>query len=167
MKKQIISEEFHRMVKLAGIQEMEIFKPSKYPSELFNLDISYENEEKLIAALAKQVDGYDIYENNHGLWENVLLYTYDDWIDMYEPDEEDLADVSITPEEWNTLHNKMSNNFNFNYFVRNFSVGDGEQTRHEDDINKDIEYFRDTYDVDYDTARLMKKIVDDYLAPSM
>jgi hypothetical protein len=158
MKKQNTPEEFHRMVKLAGINEIRVSRPN----DILDLGKSHENEQKLIDELAKQVDGYDIYKDNHGLWEDILFYTYDEWLDT-ESDFPKL-NVSITPEEWNTLHNEMSNNYAFNYFVRNFSVGDDEQTQHGNDIDKDTQYFKNIYGVDYNTARLMKKLIDDYLA---
>jgi hypothetical protein len=48
----------------------------------------------------------------------------------------------------------------FDYFVRNWTVLDGEQSRHEDEANKDINYWMNEYSVNEEIANLMKQLVD-------
>jgi hypothetical protein len=69
----------------------------------------------------------------------------------------------ISKEEFNNLHNELNDNYNFNYFVRNWTVLDDEESRHEEDMNKDLEYFKTLYDVDDKTADIMKKLIDTFL----
>jgi hypothetical protein len=144
MKKQFINE-VKRMQQLAGIPLNE----SEINWALLN---SYVNE------LSKQVVRPDLFKNNFIVWEDALFYNYDEAIDkgFIEGNE-------ISKEEFNELHNMLNNNFNFNYFVRNWTVLDDEESRHEDDKDKNIEHFKTTYNVDDKTADIMKKIVDTFI----
>jgi hypothetical protein len=87
-----------------------------------------------------------------------LFYEYDEAVNkgFIKADE-------ISKEEFNNLHNKLNDNYDFNYFVRNWNVLDDEETRHEEDMNKDLEYFKTSYNVDDETADIMKKVVDKFL----
>jgi hypothetical protein len=131
-----------------------------------NIKDNYSNQEKLIDFLSKYVTKPNIYQTNHGHWENMLFDTYNDWVNTYQPNEKDIESAP-NQEEWDSIHNEMQDNYDYNYFVRNFSVGDEEDTRHEDDIHQDIQYFMNKYDVSNDIAMIMKKLVDEYLAPSL
>jgi hypothetical protein len=135
---------------------------------LIDLDIedNYSNQDKLIDFLSKYVTKPDIYQTNHGYWEDMLFDTYDKWVNTYQPDKERIESAP-DQKEWDSIHNEMQDNYNYNYFVRNFSVGDEEDTRHEGDIHQDIQYFINKYDVSNDIAMIMKKLVDEYLAPSL
>jgi hypothetical protein len=75
-------------------------------------------------------------------------------------------DISLTKQEYEAVHNALEND-GYAYFVRNFTTGDGEDERHEDDIDQSLEYFQDTYDVDVEQAMAMKFLVDDVLKPKL
>ena len=95
-----------------------------------------------------------------------MFNTYDEWINNWKPDEEEIESAP-DQEEWDSIHNEMQDKYNYNYFVRNFTIGDEEDTRHEDDIHKGIQHFMDIYNVPNHIAIVMKKLVDEYLAPSL
>jgi hypothetical protein len=136
---------------------------------LINLDIggdNYSNQNKLIDFLGQYVTRPDIYKNENGIWEGILFNTYDEWINNWKPDEEEIESAP-DQEEWDSIHNEMQDKYNYNYFVRNFTIGDEEDTRHEDDIHKGIQHFMDIYNVPNHIAIVMKKLVDEYLAPSL
>lgn len=157
--KQLIREEIFNEIKVNQPMDPKT-------RDLLRLDIknNYRNQEKLIDFLGKYVTRSDIYESNFNHWENMLLYDYNFWINAYEPDQEEIESAP-NQEEWNHIHDEIENKYEYNYFVRNFSVGDEEDTRHEDDINQNIEYFIDKYNVPEFIAKIMKKLVDEYLAP--
>jgi len=114
---------------------------------------------ELLEKILHQVTNYDLFKVNFNLWETTLLNDkYDEVVNKGF-----IKNNEITKEEFNELHNELNNNFNFNYFIRNWTVLDDEETRHEDDINKDIEYFKIKYNVDDNTANTMKIIIDKFL----
>lgn len=138
MSKQIISEEFKRMQKLAG---------------LINEETDWNLLRKYVDELSNYVTRPDLYKNDFPTWEKALFN------DDYNDEENE---IEIPEDEYNNLRDELNNNFNFNYFVRNWTVLDDEQSRHEDEINKDIEYFKTEYNVDDKIANIMKKIVDNF-----
>ena len=148
-----MSKEFLRMQMLAGI-----ITESEYKAKL-NETTDWESLNKSVKELSKQVIRPDLYENNFNIWEMALFYDYDEAVnnDFIEADE-------ISKEEFNDLHNKLDDNYNFNYFVRNWTVLDDEESRHEEDMNKDLEHFKNTYNVDDKTAKTMKNLVDTFLS---
>ena len=165
-----MNKEFLHMQKLAGlITESELKqKLNENESEvgdLMDLDIinNYSNQEKLVDYLGQYVTRPDIYKTNPEYWENMLFNTYDEWMDSYGSDEE----IESDQEEWDNIHNEMQDNYEYNYFVRNFAVGDDEDSRHEDDINQDIKYFINKYNIPNHVAMIMKKLVDEYLANAL
>jgi len=116
--------------------------------------------EKYVNILSKQVIQPNMFKNNFRIWEPALFYDYDEAVKnkMIETNK-------ISKEEFNKLHNELNSesNYPFNYFVRNWTVMDDEETRHEEDKNQDLNYFKTTYNVDDKTASIMKKIVDTFL----
>ena len=141
-----------RMQMLAGI-----ITESQYKAKL-NEGTDWELLRKYVEELSKNVVRPDLYKSNFNVWEMALFYDYDEAVNnnFIEADE-------ISKEEFNNLHNELDDNYNFNYFVRNWTVLDDEETRHEEDMNKDLEYFKTLYDVDDKTADIMKKLVDTFL----
>jgi hypothetical protein len=149
-----MKKETLRMQMLAGI-----ITESQYKAKL------NENEEtdwallrKYVEELSKNVVRPDLYKSNFNVWEIAIFYDYDEAVNnkFIEADE-------ISKEEFNNLHNELNDNYNFNYFVRNWTVLDDEESRHEEDMNKDLEYFKTLYDVDDKTADIMKKLIDTFL----
>jgi hypothetical protein len=140
-----------------NLDEIKVNDAGKLPNDL----------DGLLNILSNYVDGSEIYKNNFRDWEEALFSTYDDWVNIYGPDDSRVAAVKLSPQEWDKLHDEIEHNYDFNYFVRNFRVGDEEETRHEDDIDQDLEYFQDKYNVNKYVALVMKKIVDEHLAPYM
>ena len=124
LKEARMSKEFLRMQMLAGI-----ITESEYKAKL-NETTDWESLNKSVKELSKQVIRPDLYENNFNIWEMALFYDYDEAVnnDFIEADE-------ISKEEFNDLHNKLDDNYNFNYFVRNWTVLDDEESRHEEDMN--------------------------------
>ena len=145
MKKQIISEEFKRMQQLAGILNED---ENKNPLTMY------------VNMLSKQVVRPDLFKNNFDIWEPALFYDYNEALKF-----QSIKTSNISEEEFNKLHNELNSesNYPFNYFVRNWFVQDDEETRHEEDKNQDLDYFKTTYKVDDKTASIMKKIVDMFL----
>jgi hypothetical protein len=141
-----------------SVNEMRVNDPGI--ASLLKLDVSYENEGKLINYLAKFIDYPDLYNSDYEIWEWALFHSYDE-IDPNDIYYDDFKKYS--KEEWNKIHDDLENNWGFNYFVRNFTIEDGEQYSHNNDIDQDVSYFRDRYDVNSNVARVMKKLVDDYL----
>jgi hypothetical protein len=141
-----------RMQMLAGI-----ITESQYKAKL-NEGTDWALLRKYVEELSKNVVRPDLYKSNFNVWEMALFYDYDEAVNnnFIEADE-------ISKEEFNNLHNELDDNYNFNYFVRNWTVLDDEETRHEEDMNKDLEYFKTLYDVDDKTADIMKKLVDTFL----
>jgi hypothetical protein len=135
------------------------------PEDRAKDELNQKEEKSLLNSLNKYVDGYDIYKNNYNTWELALFYTYNEWLDAFKPRDFELEKVSLSPEEWDDLHNKLQGNYEFNYFVRNFTTKDFEETRHEDEIGKDIQHFINTYKVDIKIASIMKKLVDNHIHP--
>ena len=149
-----MKKETLRMQMLAGI-----ITEGQYKAKL------NENEEtdwallrKYVEELSKNVVRPDLYKSNFNVWEIAIFYDYDEAVNnkFIEADE-------ISKEEFNNLHNELNDNYNFNYFVRNWTVLDDEESRHEEDMNKDLEYFKTLYDVDDKTADIMKKLIDTFL----
>jgi uncharacterized membrane-anchored protein YjiN (DUF445 family) len=156
MKKQILNEEFARMQKLAGLITESESKLNKQPMNIYTgsklLD-SYLEE------LSKQVTRPDILKNNYNLWDNALYFDYDTAInDGFMK----ANDFEISKEEYNKLHDELNNKNDapFNYFVFRWLTGDEEPTWYDDEMDKDIEYFKTKYNVDSKTANIMKKMVD-------
>ena len=145
MKKQIISEEIKRMQKLAGILNED---ENKNPLTMY------------VNMLSKQVVRPDLFKNNFDIWESALFYDYNEALKK-----QFIKTSNISEEEFNKLHNELNSesNYPFNYFVRNWFVQDDEETRHEEDKNQDLDYFKTTYKIDDKTASIMKKIVDMFL----
>lgn len=124
------------------------------------------NEEALLLfSLSKYVEGYNTYKRDYNTWELALFYTYNEWLDAFKPRDFELEKVSLSPEEWDDLHNKLQDNYKFNYFVRNFTTKDEEEQRYEDEIGKDPQYFIDTYKVNAKVASIMKELIDNYIFP--
>ena len=149
MKKQIISEEIKCMQKLAGILNESVLNE-------MNINLL----KKYVDVLSKQVIQPNTFKNNFQIWETALFYDYNEAV------KEEFIDTNkISEEEFNKLHNELNSesNYPFNYFVRNWTVMDDEETRHEEDKNQDLDYFKTTYNVDDKTASIMKKIIDMFL----
>lgn len=156
--KQIIQEEIQNV-----LGEMRVNPPGI--GHLLNLDKSIENETKLVFYLSKYVDYPDLFDKDITLWETILWYDYDEALENIEKDDlDEMGFDQYSKEEWNKIHDDLNDNYNFNFFVRNWMIGDDEQTRHINDINQDIQYFKDKYDVNITRAHIMKKLIDDYLA---
>jgi hypothetical protein len=83
-----------------------------------------------VEKLSKYVTKPDLYNNNFVAWEKAVL------------------------------NDKIKDDHGFNYFVRNWTVLGDEQSRYEDEIGKDINYFKTTYNVNDEAANLMKQLVD-------
>jgi hypothetical protein len=89
-----------------------------------------ENINSPIEKLSKYVNEPDLYKNDFNAWEDALF------------------------------SGELEDDYGFNYFVRNWTVLDDEQSRHEDEIGKDVDYFKTTYHVNDEAANLMKQLVD-------
>jgi hypothetical protein len=146
------SLEILKMKKLAGL-----LTEGEYSKALLR-ETDWALLRKYVDELSKQVVRPDLYKSNFNVWEMALFYEYDEAVNkgFIKADE-------ISKEEFNNLHNKLNDNYDFNYFVRNWNVLDDEETRHEEDMNKDLEYFKTSYNVDDETADIMKKVVDKFL----
>jgi hypothetical protein len=149
-----MNKEQLRMQMLAGI-----ITESQYKTKL-NEGTDGALLDKYVEELSKNVVRPDLYKSNFNVWEMALFYDYDEAVNnnFIKADE-------ISKEEFNNLHNELNNddNYNFNYFVRNWTVLDDEESRHEEDMNKDLEYFKTLYNIDDKTADIMKKLIDTFL----
>jgi hypothetical protein len=154
MKKQIITKEIKHMQKLAGILN-EVLKMNRYLIKKYLAVL-----EEYLDILSKQVVRPDLFKNNFQIWESALFYDYNEALKN-----QFIKTSDISEEEFNKLHNELNSesNYPFNYFVRNWFVTDGEQARHEEDENQDLNYFKTTYNVDDKTASIMKNIIDMFL----
>jgi hypothetical protein len=149
-----MNKETLRMQMLAGI-----ITEGQYKAKLNeNEKTDWALLRKYVEELSKNVVRPDLYKSNFNVWEIAIFYDYDEAVNnkFIEADE-------ISKEEFNNLHNELNDNYNFNYFVRNWTVLDDEESRHEEDMNKDLEYFKTLYDVDDKTADIMKKLIDTFL----
>lgn len=118
-------------------------------------------EQEALDFLSEYVPYPELYKNDYETWELAMFNTYDDLL------ENDLdEDITLTKQEYEVVHNALEND-GYAYFVRNFTTGDGEDERHEDDIDQSLEYFQDTYDVDIEQAMAMKFLVDNVLKPKL
>ena len=151
-----MNKEFLHMQKLAGI-----ITEGEYKAKLNEQEgTDWVLLRKYVAELSKQVVRPDLYKSNFNVWEMALFYDYDEAVNK-----EFIKADEISKEEFNNLHNELNDNYNFNYFVRNWTVLDDEETRHEEDMNKDLEYFKTLYYVDDKAADIMKKLIDTFLNP--
>lgn len=113
-----------------------------------------ENRTPGLDELSKYVSRPDMYKSDFNVWEEALFYDYDKAMSNQ------FVGINMPKEEFNKLHNELQNRYNFNYFVRNWTVLDDEESRHEDEKGKDVGYFKDKYMVNDKIANIMKKIVD-------
>jgi len=119
-------------------------------------------EQEALDFLGEYVPYPELYKNDYGTWETAMFNSYDDIVEDDVVDE----DISLTKQEYEAVHNALENN-DYAYFVRNFTAGDDEESRHENEIDQSLEYFQDTYDVGIEQAAAMKFLVDDVLKPNL
>lgn len=118
-------------------------------------------EETALEFLSEYVPYPELYKNDYNTWELAMFESYDDLLEN--PID---YDITLSPKEFNAVHDALADS-NYAYFVRNFTTGDEEDSRHEDDIDQSIEYFEETYDVSTRQALAMKFLVDNVLKPSL
>jgi hypothetical protein len=118
-------------------------------------------ESEALDFLGEYVPYPELYKNDYDTWELAMFETYNDLL------EKDLDyDTTLSQQEFDKVHDVLEND-GYAYFVRNFTTGDGEDERHEDEINQSLEYFQDTYNVSIEQAMAMKFLVDDVLKPNL
>jgi len=119
-------------------------------------------EKSALEYLGEFVPYPELYKNDYEVWELAMFDSYDtlpeDAIEDY--------NLTLSKQEFDTIHDALEGD-NYAYFVRNFTTGDEEETRHEDDIDQSLEYFQETYDVNYKQSCAMKYLVDEVLKPSL
>ena len=119
-------------------------------------------EQEALEFLGEQVPYSELYKDDYSLWELAMFNSYEELAE----DDIEVYNITITPQEFNAIHNALADD-DYAYFVRNFTTGDEEETRHEDDIDQSLGYFEDRYNVNTEQAMAMKFLVDDVLKPSI
>lgn len=131
------------------IKELQINNPISYPKY-----DKIEYEFKLADILAKlnfSPELYELYNNDITTFENIMFQIpYDK---LYEPD--------ISEEEYNNLYKKFEDEIDTSlaYLIRNFTIGDDEQSRHNDEKGLDIKNFMERYDVNYENAYIINLLI--------
>jgi hypothetical protein len=115
------------------------------------------NIEIIMDKLSKSVGGYPFYKNNYTLWELALFSDYEEAKEFFDDNDEV---IPATEEEFKNLQGEQGVNYPFNVFVRDWTTGDDEQSRYEEEKGKDVEYFISKYNVDLENALIMKELVD-------
>lgn len=118
-------------------------------------------EQEALEFLGEYVPYPELYKNDYATWELAMFETYNDILENKLD-----YDTKLTPQEFDKVHNALADD-DYAYFVRNFTTGDGEDERHEDDIDQSLGYFEDRYNVNTEQAMAMKFLVDDILKPSI
>ena len=137
--------EIKKMQRLAGL-----ITESEYQESL----LKEMDDESALNLLISSIPHSDLYNTDYNTWESAMFISYEDL--------DDLDDISLSKEEYDKVHNDLKDN-DLAYFVRNFTVQDGEEQRHEEELEKDVEYFKTQYAVNDEQAKAMKYLVDSHI----